>query len=100
MIVTSGIRTLKEHEDIYRRINTGRNKRGLPPILMPLKSNHLLAAATDFSDPNGVIHWWCRGNLDLLKELGLYIEDRGYTPTWIHIQSIPPKSGHQIFIPY
>lgn len=42
---------------------------------------------------------WCLRNLDRLADAGLWIEDPQWTPTWVHFQDVPPKSGRRVFIP-
>lgn len=63
------------------------------------KSNHTLALAVDLSDRDNILWNKLLENLDVLQRFGLYLEDRRYTPSWVHIQCIPPKSGKRIFIP-
>lgn len=62
-------------------------------------SNHMLGLAVDFSDTNGLFWQYCLNNLKLAKQLGLYFEDRRWTPTWVHIQLKAPRSGKRIFVP-
>lgn len=63
------------------------------------RSRHLLGLACDFHDPDKKIWNWCLKNLQLLKDLNVFIEDRRWTPTWTHMQLGPPSSGRRIFIP-
>ena len=63
------------------------------------KSNHMIGCAVDISDPDGALMDWCLQNLDLLKALELHLEDFRYTPTWVHFQTVQPKSKKRIFIP-
>lgn len=35
----------------------------------------------------------------LLVKHDLYLEDPDHTPTWTHLQSVPPRSGKRVFIP-
>lgn len=68
-------------------------------------SKHISGKAVDIHDTNGELAVWCVSNLGILKEIGLYIEDPRYTiipnkGKWVHFQSVPPKSGSRIFIPY
>jgi hypothetical protein len=35
----------------------------------------------------------------LLQEIGLWIENPMWTPTWVHLQIVPPHSGRRIFVP-
>jgi hypothetical protein len=63
------------------------------------KSNHMTGHACDFSDGSGEFFKWCVANLELLAKLGLYLEDKRWTPTWTHVQNIPPKSRKRIYVP-
>ena len=62
-------------------------------------SNHITAQAVDLPDADRTLAGWCVDNLDILKEIGLWIEDPRWTPTWVHIQTVPPKSGKLVYIP-
>lgn len=62
-------------------------------------SNHLTAEAVDIADGNRVFALWCFNNPDKLEECGLWAEDFRWTPTWVHLQVVPPKSGKRIYIP-
>jgi len=79
MIVTSGYRTVAEHKRIYRkRIAAGKH--------VPWGSRHLFCQAVDISDPDGKLYEWCKKNEELLREIGLWIEeDQG---SWVHFQSV------------
>jgi hypothetical protein len=97
--VTSGLRTMADHQRIYAEKNAARAKEGLPPLSIPMGSKHLSGAAVDVADADGVLKKWCVHNLDVLQELGLYMEDPLSTLTWVHFQCIAPGSGKTIFKP-
>lgn len=63
------------------------------------KSNHLKGLAVDIKDVDGKLWKWVLLNLDLMKRLGVYLEDKRWTPTWVHFQIVPPKSKKRIYIP-
>lgn len=63
------------------------------------KSNHLKGLAIDIKDNNGDLWKWVISNLDLMQKLGIYLEDKRWTPTWVHFQIVSPKSKKRIFIP-
>ncbi len=63
------------------------------------KSNHLIGAAVDISDPKGELDEWCVKNEKLLQTVGLWLEHKDDTPTWTHFQIYPPKSGNRFFHP-
>jgi uncharacterized protein YcbK (DUF882 family) len=62
-------------------------------------SKHLIGLAADIADPDGSLWLWVLANLDLMQKLGIYMEDKRWTPSWVHFQLGPPLSGHRIFIP-
>lgn len=66
-------------------------------------SHHQTGHAIDIKDMDGRLR-----NLILREEFmgesllavyELYLEDPTFTPTWIHLQDIPPRSGNYIFKP-
>lgn len=99
MIVTSGYRSEVDHKRIYSEINAKRRKAGLPEIRVPTASKHLYGQACDISDPKQELQKWIKDNVAVLEEIGLWCEDFSATKTWIHFQSIPPKSGKRFFLP-
>jgi len=62
-------------------------------------SKHMLGLAVDISDTDGSLWAWVLQNLQLMSDLGIYLEDRRWTKTWVHFQLGQPKSGHRIFVP-
>jgi uncharacterized protein YcbK (DUF882 family) len=82
MIVTSGLRSQADQA----RINPSAPK-----------SNHLIGAAVDISDPSGALNKWCKANEAILSGAGLWCEER--QGGWQHFQIFPPKSGHRWFNP-
>ena len=79
---------------------------------VPLKSKHMSGYACDFADANKKLAKWVFEHLDWCKENGFYFENFGMnittnkwdsrydkTPTWLHIQIVPPKSGRTVFNP-
>lgn len=63
------------------------------------RSRHITAEAVDLRDRDRSLATWCVDNLDVLAEIGLWMEDPRWTPTWVHLQIVPPKSGRRVFIP-
>jgi hypothetical protein len=65
-----------------------------------VKSKHITCEAVDLLDmkPFLLMHAILE-NLIAAEIHGVYFEDFRYTPTWVHIQVTPPKSGQRIFIP-
>ena len=62
-------------------------------------SQHKTGHAVDRYDPDRAFARWCLRNLDMLAGLGLHMEDPRWTPSWVHLQDVPPKSGRLVFIP-
>lgn len=77
-------------------------------------SRHMTGQAIDLGDDDRALRAWLQfdrktmliGNLIALKTLvdvGLWMEHPDYTEKpsglWIHWQSVPPGSGHRVFIP-
>lgn len=60
-----------------------------------LKSNHVKGLAIDVVRTSD-LEKFILANLEVLD---IYIEDLDSTPTWIHIQIVPPKSGNRQFKP-
>lgn len=64
-----------------------------------VRSNHLTCQAIDLEDTDRKLSVWCLLNLKLLEEVGVWMESPSSTPTWIHWQCVPPKSGNRVFRP-
>ena len=63
------------------------------------KSAHMTCQAIDILDTDNVRMDWLVENQDILEDLDLYMESGNYTPTWVHLQTRPTRSGNRIFIP-
>jgi hypothetical protein len=62
-------------------------------------SNHMTGHAVDIADADGALWTWVLQNLQLMTDLGLYMEDKRWSPTWVHFQNLPPKSKKRIYVP-
>lgn len=66
-------------------------------------SKHLLALAVDLPDADGLLAEWCMDNVDDMRDAGIWMEHPGWTPGWVHWQSVPPgnpaRPQVRIFIP-
>lgn len=62
-------------------------------------SKHMTCQAVDIADNDGKLKSWCLDNLSSLDEIGLWMESPEATPTWCHVQWVPPLSGHRVFYP-
>jgi hypothetical protein len=67
-------------------------------------SHHLTGRAIDLPDRDRMLAAWCVAHLDVLEEIGLWLEDPRWTydrdgDHWVHLQTLPPRSGNRVFIP-
>lgn len=62
-------------------------------------SNHMICLACDFKDADGSLDQWCIDNQQVLVDCGLWQESPASTGGWCHLQCVPPKSGHRVFVP-
>lgn len=92
MTVTSGIRSMEDHLRIYKEMGITDQAK------IPMKSNHLKAAAVDISDPDGKLMEWVQANVKLMEEIGLWMEAPDKIKR-VHFQIVPPKSGKRFFNP-
>ena len=103
MVATSFFRSVEHQIEIYRR--KAKNKQSpfangkFDMTKVPLKSKHLFCEACDFADVDKKLAEWVKGHLDWCAANGFYFEDFEATPSWIHIQITPPKSGKTVFKP-
>lgn len=63
-------------------------------------SKHLTGQAIDLRD-NGTrdLAIWCLKNEESMAEIGLWMERPQWTPTWVHLQTVPPGSRRRYYIP-
>lgn len=63
-------------------------------------SKHLTGHACDLRDTaDRALAKWCLANPNAMKRIGLWMEDPRWTPTWVHLQTLPPGSGKRVYIP-
>jgi hypothetical protein len=62
-------------------------------------SKHMIGLAIDIYDKDGELFKWVLENLELMKKLGVYIEDKRYTLGWTHFGIGAPSSLKRIFKP-
>lgn len=63
-------------------------------------SRHLTGEAIDLRDTaDRDLARWCLRNIEQLTEIGLWMEDPQWTPTWVHLQIRPPGSGRRVYVP-
>jgi hypothetical protein len=65
------------------------------------KSLHMSCQAVDIEDRDRAFSKWLMtpAGQKALVQLNLYIEDPAATPTWVHVQIVPPKSGKRVYKP-
>jgi hypothetical protein len=62
-------------------------------------SKHMEGLACDIADQDGEVWKWVLDNLLALQHLNIYLEDKRWTPEWVHFQLGGPASGRRIFVP-
>lgn len=62
-------------------------------------SRHMTGEAVDLDDPDRSLARAIMLEVDVLTHFNLYMEDSRWTPTWVHLQSVPPHSGRRVFVP-
>ena len=88
MVVTSGLRSEKQQEEL---IKAGKST--------ATKSAHLVGMAADILDTDGELAKWCLQNVKILEQASLWCEHPDYTNGWVHFQIRMPKSGNRFFKP-
>lgn len=84
-----------------RGVNSGWRPYTLQMEINPRAPNskHITADAIDIEDKDGKLKEWLIFNQDQLEKLNLYMEHPDSTPTWVHVQTLPPNSKKRIFKP-
>lgn len=62
-------------------------------------SKHKDGRAVDVFDPRRQFASWCLAHPEELEKRGLHMEDPRWTPSWVHLQDVPPGSGKLVYIP-
>jgi hypothetical protein len=97
MIVTSGLRTMQQHINIYKKLAEQR-KEEFDASKIPMGSAHLKFCAVDILDKDGKLFKWCKNNKKLLEDVGLWLEEQDDQPR-VHFQTYAPASGNRFFKP-
>lgn len=65
------------------------------------RSNHMLGRAIDIADASKSFKQWLMtpAGQAALVECELWMEHPDATPTWVHVQIVPPRSGNRVFRP-
>lgn len=62
-------------------------------------STHITCEAVDIRDIDRSLTNYILSHPSILVDCDLYMEEPAATPTWVHLQTRPTKSGRRIFIP-
>ncbi len=62
-------------------------------------SRHITCEAIDIEDEDKRLQEWCAANLPTLANIGLWQENAIATPSWVHVQIVPPPTGMRVFFP-
>src|SRR3990167_790920 len=83
------------------RVNSGWRPRGVNDRTSNAAkgSKHLSGEAVDLADPGRLFARCLWSTPSLLETCALWMEDPRWTPTWVHLQIVPPGSGRHIFVP-
>ena len=61
---------------------------------------HITCQAIDLDDDDKRLQEWCAADKGAnLIPLGLYMENPIATPSWCHVQIVPPHSGQRVYFP-
>lgn len=74
-------------------IISGNGNGGHRPLDCPIgaaASKHKRGHGVDIYDPRAHFAAWCYKNRVKMRQLGLCMERHEWTPTWCHLQDIPP----------
>lgn len=82
---------LLRHAGLARGVNSGWRPAAVNAAIpnAAKRSKHLLCLAIDLDDDDDALDAWCMGHLDVLEELGLWLEHPAATPRWCHVQIVP-----------
>ena len=62
-------------------------------------SKHKQGRGIDIYDPQRQFASWCLAHPEELEKRGLHMEDPRWTPTWVHLQDVPPGSRKLVYRP-
>lgn len=66
---------------------------------MSVRSHHCFGRAIDLQDIGNAKYDLLSTNLDFLEKRGFAMEHKSATKTWLHLQSVLPRSGKTVFYP-
>lgn len=59
---------------------------------------HTRCAGVDLRNSDGDLSAWCLNHLDILTQMGVWMESPQSAKNHVHLQLYPPASGHRVFI--
>lgn len=100
-VVLERANTLLGAAQLQRGCNSGWRPYTLQMKVNPKAPNskHITGDAIDIEDADGKLKEWLMFNQDILEKLDLYMEHPDSTPTWVHVQIVPPRSKNRVFRP-
>lgn len=95
------VNRLLKRAGLFRRVTSGWRPAAINATVPGAArgSRHLTCLAVDLEDRDGALDAWCLAHLDVLAEIGLWLEHPDATPDWCHLQTQPPRSGNRVFHP-
>ena len=95
------VNRLLKRAGLFRRVTSGWRPAAINAAVPGAArgSRHLVCLAVDLEDRDGALDAWCLAHLDVLEEIGLWLEHPDATPDWCHLQTQPPRSGNRVFMP-
>lgn len=92
---------LMKRAGLFRKVTSGWRPAALNATVPGAAkgSKHISCLAIDLEDRDGRLDAWCMAHLDVLEEIGLWLEHPDATPDWCHLQTLPPRSGNRVFEP-
>jgi uncharacterized protein YcbK (DUF882 family) len=85
-----------------RRVNSGWRPAAVNAVIGGArKSHHMMGRAIDIADASKALKRWLmtEAGQAALVSVGLWMEHPDATPSWVHLQITPPRSGRRVFQP-
>jgi hypothetical protein len=100
-ILVERVNRLLARAELARGVNSGWRPAAVNAAVAgaTARSKHLTCQAIDVADDDDALDTWCMAHLEVLEELGLWLEHPDATPRWCHLQIVPPRSGDRVFKP-
>lgn len=92
--------------ELLRKVNKVRNQYGKQMIITsgyrnPVhnakiggakRSPHMECKAMDIRDASGELSAWLLNHIELLRQIGLYMENPSFTRGWVHLDTVERKN--------